>query len=144
MGVGGNFWDLLKPYARYEGFEFLRNKRVAVDLSYWVVQHETAIKGYTRNPHIRITFFRTVNLFSKVQVFFLFMGTTLRCLHLFFFVNDFLVLSCLFKSLFVLFFGFLWNICLLESLTQVGISLREGKKYFFFGGCLIFLSFFFR
>ncbi|KAL2505539.1 Flap endonuclease GEN-like 1 [Abeliophyllum distichum] len=65
MGVGGNFWDLLKPYARQEGFDFLRNKRVAVDLSYWIVQHETAIKGYTRNPHLRLTFFRTINLFSK-------------------------------------------------------------------------------
>ncbi|XP_042066218.1 flap endonuclease GEN-like 1 [Salvia splendens] len=65
MGVGGHFWDLLKPYARFEGFDFLRNKRVAVDLSYWIVQQETAIKGYTRNPHIRTTFFRTVNLFSK-------------------------------------------------------------------------------
>ncbi|KAL3829619.1 hypothetical protein ACJIZ3_018421 [Penstemon smallii] len=65
MGVGGNFWDLLKPHARFEGFDFLRNKRVAVDLSYWIVQHETAIKGYTRKPHIRLTFFRTINLFSK-------------------------------------------------------------------------------
>ncbi|KAI3444622.1 hypothetical protein Pfo_001287 [Paulownia fortunei] len=65
MGVGGHFWDLLKPHARFEGFDFLRNKRVAVDLSYWIVQHETAIKGYTRKPHIRLTFFRTVNLFSK-------------------------------------------------------------------------------
>ncbi|XP_075501063.1 flap endonuclease GEN-like 1 isoform X1 [Primulina tabacum] len=65
MGVGGNFWDLLKPYARFEGFDFLRNKRVAVDLSYWIVQHETAVKGYVRKPHIRLTFFRAVNLFSK-------------------------------------------------------------------------------
>ncbi|KAL0428941.1 UNVERIFIED_CONTAM: Flap endonuclease GEN-like 1 [Sesamum radiatum] len=65
MGVGGHFWDLLKPHARFEGFNFLRNKTVAVDLSYWIVQQETAIKGYTRNPHIRLTFFRTVNLFSK-------------------------------------------------------------------------------
>ncbi|PIN16238.1 Spleen exonuclease [Handroanthus impetiginosus] len=65
MGVGGRFWDLLKPHARFEGFDFLRNKRVAVDLSYWIVQHETAIKGYARNPHIRITFFRTVNLLAK-------------------------------------------------------------------------------
>ncbi|KAL3618685.1 hypothetical protein CASFOL_037504 [Castilleja foliolosa] len=65
MGVGGHFWDFLKPHARFEGFDFLRNKRVAVDLSYWIVQHETAIKGYTRKPHIRLTFFRTVNLFSK-------------------------------------------------------------------------------
>ncbi|XP_076903498.1 flap endonuclease GEN-like 1 [Bidens hawaiensis] len=67
MGVGGNFWDLLKPYARTEqgGFDFLRNKRVAIDLSYWIVQHETAIKAHTRNPHLRLTFFRTINIFSK-------------------------------------------------------------------------------
>lgn len=69
MGVGGNFWDLLKPYARQEGFDFLRNKRVAVDLSYWIVQHETAIKGFARKPHLRLTFFRTINLFSKVQLY---------------------------------------------------------------------------
>lgn len=67
MGVGGNFWDLLKPYARKEGFDFLRNKRVAVDLSFWIVQHENAIKAtHVRNPHLRLTFFRTINLFSKV------------------------------------------------------------------------------
>lgn len=66
MGVGGNFWDLLKPYARNEGFEFLRNKRVAVDLSFWIVQHRNAIKGNVRKPHLRVTFFRTINLFSKV------------------------------------------------------------------------------
>ncbi|KAG4922388.1 flap endonuclease GEN-like 1 [Glycine soja] len=66
MGVGGNFWDLLKPYARKEGFDFLRNKRVAVDLSFWIVQHENAIKAtHVRNPHLRLTFFRTINLFSK-------------------------------------------------------------------------------
>uniref|UniRef100_M1BFC7 Flap endonuclease GEN-like 1 n=1 Tax=Solanum tuberosum TaxID=4113 RepID=M1BFC7_SOLTU len=69
MGVGGNFWDLLKPYARAEGFDFLRNKRVAVDLSYWIVQQETALKGQIRNPHIRLTFFRTINLFSKFGAF---------------------------------------------------------------------------
>lgn len=68
MGVGGHFWDLLKPYAQTEGFDFLRNKRVAVDLSFWIVQHETAIKTQThvRKPHIRLTFFRTINLFAKV------------------------------------------------------------------------------
>lgn len=65
MGIGGHFWELLKPYAKYEGFDFLRNKRVAVDLSYWIVQHETAIKGYARHPHLRLIFFRTINLFSK-------------------------------------------------------------------------------
>lgn len=69
MGVGGNFWDLLKPYARNEGFDFLRNKKVAVDLSYWIVQHETALKNKARNPHIRLTFFRTINLFSKLGAF---------------------------------------------------------------------------
>ncbi|WCJ23135.1 Flap endonuclease GEN-like 1 [Euphorbia peplus] len=69
MGVGGKFWDLLKPYGRLEGHDFLRNKRVAVDLSYWIVQHETAIKGYVRNPHLRLTFYRTINLFSKFGAF---------------------------------------------------------------------------
>ncbi|KAB1214455.1 Flap endonuclease GEN-like 1 [Morella rubra] len=65
MGVGGHFWDLLKPNARHEGPDFLRNKRIAVDLSFWIVQHETAIKTYVRKPHLRITFFRTINLYSK-------------------------------------------------------------------------------
>lgn len=69
MGVGGGFWDLLKPYARAEGFDYLREKRVAVDLSFWVVQHETAIKADARNPHIRLIFFRTINLFSKFGAF---------------------------------------------------------------------------
>ncbi|KAJ9171316.1 hypothetical protein P3X46_014703 [Hevea brasiliensis] len=69
MGVGGKFWDLLKPYARPQGPDFLRDKRVAVDLSYWVVQHETAIKSYVRKPHLRLTFFRTINLFSKYGAF---------------------------------------------------------------------------
>ncbi|XP_058104747.1 flap endonuclease GEN-like 1 [Magnolia sinica] len=71
MGVGGHFWDLLKPYGRTEDFDFLRDKKVAVDLSFWTVQHETAIKkrGIARNPHLRIAFFRTINLFSKLGAF---------------------------------------------------------------------------
>lgn len=69
MGVGGNFWDLLKPFARPQGPDFLRDKRVAVDLSFWIVQHETAIKNDIRNPHLRLTFFRTINLFSKFGAF---------------------------------------------------------------------------
>ncbi|CAH9118095.1 unnamed protein product [Cuscuta europaea] len=69
MGAGGNFWDLLKPHARLEGFDFLRDKRVAVDLSYFIVQSETAIKGNFRNPHIRSIFFQTINLFSKFGTF---------------------------------------------------------------------------
>ncbi|XVE73935.1 hypothetical protein DITRI_Ditri11bG0158700 [Diplodiscus trichospermus] len=69
MGVGGKFWELLKPYARLEGFDFLRDKKVAVDLSFWIVQHETAIKNKAINPHLRLTFFRTINLFSKFGAF---------------------------------------------------------------------------
>ncbi|CAN6481159.1 unnamed protein product [Victoria cruziana] len=70
MGVGGGgLWELLKPLARYEDFEFLRDKKVAVDLSYWIVQHETALRGSARNPHLRLTFFRTINLFSKFGAF---------------------------------------------------------------------------
>ncbi|GAA0143341.1 exodeoxyribonuclease [Lithospermum erythrorhizon] len=69
MGVGGHFWDMLKPYGHYEGWGFLKNKRVAVDLSYWIVQHETAIKGLARKPHLRLIFFRTINLFSKFGAF---------------------------------------------------------------------------
>ncbi|CAN1236784.1 Flap endonuclease GEN-like 1 [Linum grandiflorum] len=69
MGVAGKFWDLLKPYARHEDPDFLRDKKVAVDLSYWIVQHDTAIKTYSLNPHLRLTFFRTLNLFSKFGAF---------------------------------------------------------------------------
>ncbi|KAI9110077.1 hypothetical protein K1719_019118 [Acacia pycnantha] len=69
MGVGGKFWDLLKPYARAEGFDFLRDKRVAVDLSFWIIQHQTAIKEHARKPHLRLIFFRTINLFSKFGVY---------------------------------------------------------------------------
>lgn len=69
MGVGGSFWDLLKPYARQEGPGFLRGRRVAVDLSFWIVSHSTAIRArspHARRPHIRNTFFRTLSLFAKV------------------------------------------------------------------------------
>lgn len=70
MGIGAKFWDALKPYAKHEGFDFLRNKKVAVDLSLWIVQHNTALNSSNvRNPHIRLTFFRTINLFSKVNFF---------------------------------------------------------------------------
>ncbi|KAG5387650.1 hypothetical protein IGI04_039120 [Brassica rapa subsp. trilocularis] len=65
MGVGGKFWDLLRPIGRHEGSDYLRDKRVAVDLSFWIIQHETAVKGLALKPHLRLTFFRTINLFSK-------------------------------------------------------------------------------
>ena len=70
MGVGGSFWDLLKPYARHEGAGYLRGRHVAVDLSFWVVSHSTAIRARSpgaRKPHLRNTFFRTLFLFAKVR-----------------------------------------------------------------------------
>lgn len=86
MGVSGNFWDLLKPYARLQGFDSLRNKRVAIDLSYWIVQHETAIKSNVLNPHLRLTFFRTINLFSRVCFpSFFFFGTVFLILWFLYF-----------------------------------------------------------
>ncbi|CAL5087265.1 unnamed protein product [Urochloa decumbens] len=69
MGVGGSFWDLLKPYARHEGAGYLRGRRVAVDLSFWIVSHSTAIRARSpraRKPHLRTTFFRTLSLFAKM------------------------------------------------------------------------------
>ncbi|KAJ1290474.1 hypothetical protein BS78_02G246500 [Paspalum vaginatum] len=72
MGVGGSFWDLLKPYARHEGAGYLRGRRVAVDLSFWIVSHSTAILARSpraRNPHLRTTFFRTLSLFAKMGAF---------------------------------------------------------------------------
>ncbi|TVU08875.1 hypothetical protein EJB05_42298 [Eragrostis curvula] len=68
MGVGGSFWDLLKPYARHEDAGYLRGRRVAVDLSFWIVSHSTAIRARSpmaRRPHLRTTFFRTLSLFAK-------------------------------------------------------------------------------
>ncbi|XP_006661453.1 flap endonuclease GEN-like 1 [Oryza brachyantha] len=72
MGVGGSFWDLLKPYARHEGAGYLRDRRVAVDLSFWVVSHSTAIRArspHARVPHLRTLFFRTLSLFSKMGAY---------------------------------------------------------------------------
>ncbi|CAN6218438.1 unnamed protein product [Urochloa humidicola] len=72
MGVGGSFWDLLKPYARHEGAGYLRGRRVAVDLSFWVISHSTAIRARSpraRKPHLRTTFFRTLSLFAKMGAF---------------------------------------------------------------------------
>jgi flap endonuclease GEN len=69
MGVGGGFWDLLKPIAQFEDLDYLRGKRVAIDLSVWIVQQETALKGNARKPHLRVTLFRVINLVSKLGVF---------------------------------------------------------------------------
>lgn len=78
MGVGGKFWDLVRPYGRNEGSDYLREKRVAVDLSFWIIQHETAVKGFALKPHLRLTFFRTINLFSKVLLSSLFLFALLQ------------------------------------------------------------------
>jgi len=48
---GDSFRDLLKPYERHEGAGYLRGRRVAVDLSFWVVSHSTAIRA--RSPGAR-------------------------------------------------------------------------------------------
>lgn len=115
MGVGGKFWDLLKPYTRNEGFDFLRNKRVAVDLSFWIVQHETAIKGNARNPHLRLTFFRTLNLFSKVwtAIFVLYLcAFAFSILHVWFprKENEVKIVSLLVLSMWVL-----WVFCIFKK-----------------------------
>ncbi|KAL6845983.1 hypothetical protein ACP4OV_023431 [Aristida adscensionis] len=72
MGVGGSFWDLLRPFARREDAGYLRGRRVAVDLSFWIVSHSTAIRARSpgaRKPHLRTTFFRTLSLFAKMGAF---------------------------------------------------------------------------
>ncbi|GJN09128.1 hypothetical protein PR202_ga27107 [Eleusine coracana subsp. coracana] len=72
MGVGGSFWDLLKPYARHEGAGYLRGRRVAVDLPFWIISHTTAIRARSplaRRPHLRATFFRTLSLFAKMGAY---------------------------------------------------------------------------
>ncbi|GJN30262.1 hypothetical protein PR202_gb18553 [Eleusine coracana subsp. coracana] len=72
MGVGGSFWDLLKPYARHEDAGYLRGRRVAVDLPFWIISHTTAIRARSplaRRPHLRTTFFRTLSLFAKLGAF---------------------------------------------------------------------------
>lgn len=67
MGVGKGFWEQLRPLARTEDLSFLRGKRLAVDLSYWLVQQQTALKDHrVRKPHLRLTFFRVVKLVAKV------------------------------------------------------------------------------
>ncbi|KAJ7198934.1 hypothetical protein O6H91_Y499300 [Diphasiastrum complanatum] len=66
MGIGGGFWDVLRPIARLEDLSSLRGKKVAIDLSYWMIQQQRAVKGSARNPHLRLTFFRVVNLVARV------------------------------------------------------------------------------
>ncbi|XP_037418793.1 flap endonuclease GEN-like 1 [Triticum dicoccoides] len=64
MGVRGGFWKVLQPYARQQGMGFLRGRRVAVDLSSWIVSAMS-----TKSPTLRNIFFRTLSLFSKMGAF---------------------------------------------------------------------------
>ncbi|KAL2635328.1 hypothetical protein R1flu_006807 [Riccia fluitans] len=67
MGIGKGFWDEMRPLARMEDLSFLRGKKLAIDLSYWLVQQQTALKDqYVRKPHLRLTFYRVVKLVAKV------------------------------------------------------------------------------
>ncbi|GBM56740.1 Flap endonuclease GEN 1 [Araneus ventricosus] len=58
MGVPG-LWDILSELPEEKYIKYLRGKRVAVDLSGWVVQ-ATKFKGLraVKNPHLRNLFFR--------------------------------------------------------------------------------------
>eukprot|EP00249_Psilotum_nudum_P036985 c920_g1_i1 orf=520-2589(-) len=69
MGVGGGFWEMLRPIANREDLDWLRGKKLAIDLSYWIVQQGTAVKGNVRKPHLRLLFFRTINLVAKLGAF---------------------------------------------------------------------------
>lgn len=66
MGVRGGFWDELRVVSKRKSLDWLHGKRLAVDLSYWVVQQQTAVGGLVRKPHLRILLFRVVNLISRV------------------------------------------------------------------------------
>lgn len=70
MGVGGGFWEELKPVVRKQNLDSLRGKKLAIDLSYWMIQTLTAVKGARiRKPHIRLLFFRTIQLVAKIGSF---------------------------------------------------------------------------
>ena len=68
MGLGKGFWDMLKPVGRMESLESLRGKVLAVDLSFWMIQLLSSVKGIPlRKPHLRLLFFRTIHLVAKVS-----------------------------------------------------------------------------
>nr|XP_042897559.1 flap endonuclease GEN isoform X2 [Parasteatoda tepidariorum]XP_042897560.1 flap endonuclease GEN isoform X2 [Parasteatoda tepidariorum]XP_042897561.1 flap endonuclease GEN isoform X2 [Parasteatoda tepidariorum] len=62
MGVQG-LWNILSELAERKPLNYLSGKRIAVDLSGWVVQ-ATQCKGLanSRNPHLRNLFFRVSRL----------------------------------------------------------------------------------
>lgn len=68
--MGKGFWDVLKPVARMESLDSLRGKVLAIDLSFWMIQLLTRVKGIPlRKPHIRLLFFRTIHLVAKIGAF---------------------------------------------------------------------------
>ncbi|XP_024529031.1 flap endonuclease GEN-like 1 isoform X1 [Selaginella moellendorffii] len=67
MGVGGGFWELVKPLRHSsDDLSTLQDKRLAIDLSHWIVQQEAVLKDRARKPHLRLLFFRVVTLVAKV------------------------------------------------------------------------------
>jgi hypothetical protein len=66
MGVGGGFWDELRVVKKCQELEWLRHKKLAIDLSYWIVQQNLAVKGLARKPHLRLLLFRVVKLVAGV------------------------------------------------------------------------------
>jgi hypothetical protein len=66
MGVGGGFWDELRVVKKCQELEWLRHKKLAIDLSYWIVQQNLAVKGLARKPHLRLLLFRVVKVVAGV------------------------------------------------------------------------------
>ncbi len=66
MGVGGGFWDELRVVKKCQELEWLRHKKLAIDLSYWIVQQNLAVKGLARKPHLRLLLFRVVKFLCGV------------------------------------------------------------------------------
>lgn len=69
MGVGAGLWEHLSAVKTEESLILLRDKRLAIDLSYWLVQQQQALKGKrVLKPHLRLTFFRVINLIARVNL----------------------------------------------------------------------------
>ncbi|CAM6082596.1 unnamed protein product [Calypogeia fissa] len=67
MGVGAGLWEHLSAVKTEEKLSSLRDKRLAIDLSYWLVQQQQAVKGKkVLKPHLRLTFFRVIKLIARV------------------------------------------------------------------------------
>lgn len=73
MGVS-DLWEVLSPVARKVHLDDLRGKRLAVDLSGWIVESERATQA-VRNPFIRNLFYRCKKLLGHgIQLVFVLEG----------------------------------------------------------------------